>query len=124
METTGLLDMAISFSKLKNSELAPTDKIPYGKLKGCRVCDVAQDHGSYLLWLHRSTSTKLDINSRALVRAAERAYSAKVHYEQEVAPYLDDYEDTIKPVYFGDGSGYLPASGPAGPLYFDHNGET
>lgn len=116
--------MAISFSKLKNPALAPTDKIPYGKLKGCRVCDVVQTHDSYLLWLHHNTTTKLNQNSLALVYAAERARSAKLHYEQEVAPYLDDYEDSVKPIYFEDGSGYLPGSGPAGPLYFDRNGET
>lgn len=27
-------------------------------------------------------------------------------------------------VYYADGSGYLPASGPCGPLYFDRNGNT
>ena len=124
LETTGLLDMAISFSRLKKSALAPTDKIPYGKLKGCRVCDVASTHVSYLLWLHYNTATKLDQSRMSLVREAERKHDAKLHYEQEIAPYLDGYEDSVKPVYFVDGSGYLPASGPAGPLYFDHNGET
>jgi|GEM_PF-4639857 len=29
-----------------------------------------------------------------------------------------------EPVFFPDGSGYYPASGPCGPLYFDCNGET
>lgn len=28
-----------------------------------------------------------------------------------------------EPVYYSDGSGYLPRSGPCGPLYFDRNGE-
>lgn len=33
-------------------------------------------------------------------------------------------EEPLKPVYYADGSGYLPGCGPAGPLYFDRNGNT
>lgn len=38
----------------------------------------------------------------------------------------DPYEDrkSSEPIFFPDGSGYYPASGPCGPLYFDCNGET
>ncbi len=50
-------------------------------------------------------------------------------------PVWDDYDDNLfksgpgnppepQPVYYADGSGYLPGSGPAGPLYFDKFGNT
>jgi len=32
--------------------------------------------------------------------------------------------DRPETVYYADGSGYLPASGPCGPLYFDRDGNT
>ena len=35
--------MAISFNKLRDPKLGVTDLITFGKLKGCRVCDVAKE---------------------------------------------------------------------------------
>ena len=58
-------------------------------------------------------------------------------YRRIVETFLfgDDYDDNLfksgpgnppepQPVYYADGSGYLPGSGPAGPLYFDKFGNT
>jgi hypothetical protein len=63
----------------------------------------------------------------------------KTFYERSVwedrIPVWDDADDNLfksypgnppepQPVYYADGSGYLPGSGPAGPLYFDKFGNT
>lgn len=43
--------MAINFSKLKDPKLGLLDKLTFGKLKDCRLCDVIQDHYRYLTWI-------------------------------------------------------------------------
>ena len=45
--------MAINFKQLKDPRLALTDQITFGKLKGCRVCDVIEDHYEYLIWAEK-----------------------------------------------------------------------
>ena len=42
--------MAVSFKNIKSTVLDMTDKITVGKLQGCRVCDVIEDHYEYLIW--------------------------------------------------------------------------
>jgi len=45
--------MAKLFSTLKDPKLGMHDQITFGKLKGCRVCDVIQDHYEYLIWVEK-----------------------------------------------------------------------
>ena len=45
--------MAKSFSTLKDPKLGLLDQITFGKLKGCRVCDVIEDHHEYLIWAEK-----------------------------------------------------------------------
>lgn len=42
--------MAKTFTNLKDPKLQHLDIITFGKLKGCRVCDVIEDHFEYLIW--------------------------------------------------------------------------
>ena len=50
--------MSKSFSNLKDPRLALTDQITFGKLKGCRVCDVIEDHYEYLIWCEKQGYVK------------------------------------------------------------------
>lgn len=50
--------MAKSFSTLKDPKLGLLDKITFGKLKDCRVCDVVQDHAEYLIWAEKQGYVK------------------------------------------------------------------
>ena len=45
--------MAKSFLTLKDPKLGLLDQIGFGKLKGCRVCDVVEDHYQYLIWAEK-----------------------------------------------------------------------
>ena len=118
--------MAISFKNIKNPKLGLTDTLTFGKLKGCRVCDVAQDHYEYLIWAERSGYVKFQPEAIQLIQEQASFAAWEVNETQEVKPWFDDVPDfdDPKPIYFEDGSGYLPGSGPAGPLYFDKFGNT
>jgi hypothetical protein len=80
--------MAISFKNIKSTVLDMTDKITVGKLQGCRVCDVVQDHYEYLIWADKQGFLKFTkivietIQEHAGYKAQQR------HYEEEVAPYV------------------------------------
>lgn len=50
--------MAITFNKLKDPKLGMLDKITFGKLAGCRICDVIEDHSDYLIWAEKSGFVK------------------------------------------------------------------
>jgi hypothetical protein len=43
------------------------------------------------------------------------------HYDPR---FTQEVHEEPRAVYYADGSGYLPGSGPAGPLYFDRFGNT
>ena len=45
--------MAITFKNIKDPKLGLTDVISFGKLKGCRVCDVIEDYYEYLIWAEK-----------------------------------------------------------------------
>lgn len=45
--------MSIPFSKARDPKLGLTDKLTFGKLKDCRLCDVIQDHYEYLIWANK-----------------------------------------------------------------------
>lgn len=50
--------MAINFNKLKDPKLGLLDKLTFGKLKDCRVCDVIEDHYEYLIWAEKQGYVK------------------------------------------------------------------
>ncbi len=50
--------MAKSFLKLKDPKLGMLDKITFGKLQDCRVCDVIEDHYNYLIWAEQQGYVK------------------------------------------------------------------
>ena len=50
--------MAKSFSNLKDPKLGLLDKLTFGKLKDCRVCDVIEDHYEYLIWAEKQGYVK------------------------------------------------------------------
>jgi uncharacterized protein (DUF3820 family) len=45
--------MSIPFAKARDPKLGLTDKLTFGKLKDCRICDVIQDHYEYLIWANK-----------------------------------------------------------------------
>ena len=50
--------MAKSFSTLKDPKLQLTDKLTFGKLKDCRICDVIPDHYEYIIWAEKQGFVK------------------------------------------------------------------
>lgn len=86
--------MAISFSKLKNPALAPTDQLMFGKFKGCRVCDIVEDQFPYLMWLDANKMVSFTTESKRLLVTAADLAKAKRHYEEEEKPYEDGYSES------------------------------
>ena len=81
--------MSISFKNIKNPRLGLTDTITFGKLKGCRVCDVAQDHYEYLIWAEKSGFVKFQPEAIELIQEQASFAAWKIHEAEEVAPYMD-----------------------------------
>lgn len=82
--------MSLSFKNLKSPVLNLEDKITVGKLQGCRVCDVIQDHYEYLIWADKAGILKF---SKIVVETIQEhaGYKAQQrHYEEEIEPYLKD----------------------------------
>ena len=81
--------MALQFKNLRSPLLGFEDKITVGKLAGCRVCDVVQDHHEYLIWAEKSGLLKFQgivtetIAEHAGFKAQQR------HYEEEVKPWVE-----------------------------------
>lgn len=69
-----------------------------------------------------------DIKSVALFSSDQVAKTVYHGYEYDPIRRLDVPTYTREPeprvVYYADGSGYVEASGPSGPLYFDRDGNT
>ena len=83
--------MAVSFNKLKSPKLGLTDKITFGKLKDCRVCDVVQDHYEYLIWAEKQGYVKFNREVEVLI--CETASFEKVEYDSQ-----DDVRDVYEKV--------------------------
>lgn len=81
--------MAISFTKIKNPKLGITDTITFGKLAGCRVCDVAQDHYEYLIWAEKQGYVKFQPEAIELIQEQASFARWQIHQAEEVAPYMD-----------------------------------
>ena len=82
--------MAISFTKIKNPKLGLTDKLTFGKLAGCRICDVAQDHYEYLIWAEKQGFIKFQAEVVELIQEQASFAAWKIHEEQEVKPWFED----------------------------------
>ena len=86
--------MAIKFNKLKDPKLGLTDTLTFGKLAGCRICDVAQDHYEYLMWIEKSGYVKYQAEVVELIQEQASFAAWQIHQEQEVKPWFED--DLIK----------------------------
>ena len=86
--------MAISFNSLRSPLLGLTDTIQVGKLTGCRVCDVIEDHYEYLIWADKQGLLKFQ--GLVVETIAEQAgfKAEQQHYREEVEPWLED--DLVK----------------------------
>ena len=85
----------MSFKSLKSPLLDMTDKITVGKLQGCRVCDVIQDHYEYLIWADKSGLMKF---TKIVVETIQEHAGFKrqqVHYEEEIKPWLEHEEPPV-----------------------------
>jgi len=71
------------------------DSITVGKLTGCRVCDVIEEHYEYLIWANKQGM--LMFTKIVTETIAEHAgYKNKQqHYDEEVAPWLEPTEPTV-----------------------------
>ncbi len=69
------------------------DNITVGKLTGCRVCDVIEDHYEYLIWANKQGM--LMFTKIVTETIAEHAgYKNKQrHQEEEIEPYDKDLKD-------------------------------
>ncbi len=93
--------MAISFKQIKNPKLGLTDTITFGKLAGCRVCDVAQDHYEYLIWAEKQGFVKFQPEAVELIQEQASFARWQVNYEEEVKPWFD--ENSPPPLIFDEG---------------------
>lgn len=93
--------MAIKFNKLRDPRLGLTDKLTFGKLAGCRICDVAQDHYEYLIWAEKSGYVKYQPEVVALIQEQASFARWEIHQAEEIDPYKDDF-NLPKPLVFDE----------------------
>lgn len=85
--------MAKSFTKLKDPRVGMLDKITFGKLKDCRVCDVIQDHYEYLIWVEKQGYIKFqDIVVETIQEAANFSKWESPEETEDKNKYQDLYE--------------------------------
>jgi hypothetical protein len=82
--------MSLTWSKIKSPLLELDDKLGFGKLRGCRICDVVEDHYEYLIWAEKSGLVKYSARTIEAISRAAGFAEAQRHYEEEVVPYLQD----------------------------------
>lgn len=80
--------MAIGFKNLRSPLLDLTDKITVGKLSGCRVCDVVEDHYEYLIWAEKSGLFKYTKIVTETIQEHAGYKNQQRHYTEEVEPYV------------------------------------
>lgn len=103
--------------------------LDFGKFKGKTVGHLISCHPEYVRWLLLNVEwfaiskkhATLCMKNASAIDALE--LPSKQYSKQEFVGSECEHTDP-EPVYFADGSGYYPASGPAGPLYFDEFGNT
>jgi hypothetical protein len=86
--------MAIEFNKLKSPLLGLLDTITVGKLTGCRVCDVIQDHYEYLIWADKQGLLKFQGLVIEIIAEQAGFKAEQQHYREEIEPWLED--DLVK----------------------------
>lgn len=60
--------MAKAFTNLKDPKLSLYDKLTFGKLKDCRVCDVIEDHFEYLIWCEQQGFVKYNQEVQEVIK--------------------------------------------------------
>lgn len=60
--------MAKAFTQLKDPKLSLVDKLTFGKLKDCRVCDVIEDHLEYLIWCEKEGFVKFSQEVKDVIK--------------------------------------------------------
>ena len=91
--------MSLSFKKLKSPLLGLHDQITFGKLKGCRICDVVQDHYEYLIWAEKSGLVKYQPIVIETIQEMASFARWETHYTEEIAPYTKEQSDKVQTVY-------------------------
>ncbi len=81
--------MSISFSKIKDPKLGLTDKITFGKLKDCRICDVIEDHHEYLMWCEKEGYMRFQTMVVETIKETLLTKGWEQHIEEEVKPFLE-----------------------------------
>lgn len=73
------------------------DKIAFGKLRDCRVCDCIQDHYEYLIWAEKAGYIKFQPIVVETLQEHAGYKAQQVHYEQEIKPWIepDVQEDDV-----------------------------
>ena len=85
----------IQFKNLKKTILDFEDKIPSGKFRDCRICDIIQDDYDYLIWCQRNNMLQLSKPVIAKIHQLAAFAENEEYFDNEVAPYLaEDYLKT------------------------------
>lgn len=87
--------MAIQFKNVKSTVLDMQDKIAVGKLQGCRVCDVIQDHYEYLIWADKSGLMKFTGIVVETIQEHAGYKNQQRHYDEEVRPWIEPDLDDV-----------------------------
>ena len=85
--------MAITFKNIKDPKLGLTDVISFGKLKGCRVCDVIEDYYEYLIWAEKQGYLKFQQIVIEVIQDAAKFEKMKAPVEE---PEQVDVYDKIR----------------------------
>lgn len=84
--------MAISFKNIKDPKLGLTDTISFGKLKGCRVCDVIEDYYEYLIWAEKQGYLKFQPIVLECIKDAAKFEKPEEYDPREHQEVLDTYD--------------------------------
>jgi hypothetical protein len=87
--------MAIQFKNVKSTVLDMQDKITVGKLQGCRVCDVIEDHYEYLIWADKSGLMKFTGIVVETIQEHAGYKNQQRHYDEEVKPWIEPDLDDV-----------------------------
>jgi len=66
------------------------DKLTFGKFKDCRICDIINEDYEYLIFLEKGGYVKYNIDLTEKIKQIAGFELEKAHYEEEIAPYLED----------------------------------
>lgn len=94
--------MAITFKNIKDPKLGLTDVITFGKLKGCRVCDVIEDYHEYLIWAEKQGYIKLQAIVIECIQDAakfEKAETVPPGVYADASQQLDTYDKIVGNTY-------------------------